>query len=151
MRHFLYAQWLVIHTSLPHVHVQQGVKHNCSCRSVGQKLPNLEDLGIWATCKHNESVEIVKKFAPLCFKWFGKVHEHHKTAFLLATPIDRTLCAFCSFTQPSIVCRKRSSISATAMQIDALQVQCVGHVFQFQPSVGFKRKSSYSGKNTSTQ
>ena len=36
------------------------------------------DLGIWATCKHNESVEISEKLASVCFDSFGTAHERHK-------------------------------------------------------------------------
>ena len=49
------------------------------------------DLGIWAIRKHNETVKIVKKFAPLCFE---SAHERHKIVFLLVTPINRIPLCF---------------------------------------------------------
>ena len=37
-------------------------------------LSSTLNLGIWATCKHNKSVEISEKLALVCFESFGKVH-----------------------------------------------------------------------------
>ena len=36
------------------------------------------DVGIWATRKYNEPVEICEKLALISFELFGKVHECHK-------------------------------------------------------------------------
>ena len=57
---------------------------------VGTKIATSQDLGIWATRKHNESVKIGKKVGSVCFNYFGTAHERHKQWVLLATPIDHT-------------------------------------------------------------
>ena len=59
----------------------QGVKQSV-CTSVvvvvGTKIATLGDLGIGATRKHDESVEISEKLASVCLDFFGMAHEHHK-------------------------------------------------------------------------
>ena len=44
----------------------------------GTKIATLGDLGIWATRKHDESVEIDEKPASVCLDFFGMAHERHK-------------------------------------------------------------------------
>ena len=66
---------------LPRAHALQGVKQSV-CPSVvivvSTKIARSRDLGIWATRKHNESIEIFEKRASLCFESFGKAHKRHK-------------------------------------------------------------------------
>ena len=45
---------------------------------VGTKIATSRDLGISATRKHNESIEIGDKLASVCFDTFGMAHERHK-------------------------------------------------------------------------
>ena len=45
---------------------------------VNTKIARSWDLGIWATRKHNELVEIVEKPASLRLESFGKAHERPK-------------------------------------------------------------------------
>ncbi len=49
---------------------------------IGTKITRPDHLGIWETRTHNQSVEVVKKLASLCFKLFGKAHEHRRLHFL---------------------------------------------------------------------
>ena len=68
---------------LPHAHAQ-GVKQSV-LSVVGTKIATSRDLGISATYKHNESVEIGENWLQ-CLAWPTSVTN---SAFLLATPIDR--------------------------------------------------------------
>jgi hypothetical protein len=65
------ARGKVIGSVLPFVYMSV---HNHQNRQIW--IPG--NLGIWATCKYNKSVEIVEKLASLCFKSFGKAHKHCK-------------------------------------------------------------------------
>ena len=65
---------------------------------VSTKITRSGYLGIWVTCKHNESSELGEKLAPVCFKLIDTVHEHHSSAFLLATVATPTRPhAFCEY------------------------------------------------------
>ena len=68
-----------------------GVKQSvCLSSVVPTKIARSRRIGISATHKHNESVEIVEKPTSSCFKSFGKAHERRKYDVLLTTPINRT-------------------------------------------------------------
>ena len=67
---------------------------------VSTKIARSGDLGIWVTCKHNESSKLGEKLAPACFKLMDTVYEHHSSAFLLATVATPTTTrphAFCEY------------------------------------------------------
>jgi hypothetical protein len=72
---------------------------------VNTKNTRSGDLGIWATRKHNESVEIVEKPAPLFLESFGKAHKRPKYDVLLATPINRTPICLVHMRTIYILCR----------------------------------------------
>ena len=66
---------------------------------VVMKMARSPHVGIWATRKDDESVEVGEKLASLCFESINKVHEYHKYNVLMATPIDCRPCALCSCAQ----------------------------------------------------
>ena len=45
---------------------------------VSTKITISRDVGVYATCKHNESIEFGEKLALVCFKSRDMVHERHK-------------------------------------------------------------------------
>jgi hypothetical protein len=67
--------------------------------SMDSKNARSRDLGVWATRKRNESVEMVVKLFLLCLESFGKAYERRKNCVLLATPINRTPTCFWSCAQ----------------------------------------------------
>ena len=48
------------------------------CLFVSTKIATSRVLGIWATPKHNESVDIGEKLAALCFELFDRAYKRHK-------------------------------------------------------------------------
>ena len=59
---------------LPRVHAQ-GVKQSvCPSVVVGTKIARSRILGIYACCKHNQSVDIGKKLVYTCFKLLKKAY-----------------------------------------------------------------------------
>ena len=72
---------------------------------INTKITRSRTLGIWATCKHNKSIKVVKKLAPLCFKSLGKAHECRKTGVFVGHTSTAPTYAFCLCIQPSRECR----------------------------------------------
>ena len=55
------------------------------------KIARSGHLDIWETCRYNETVEMGKKLALLCFELLGKAHECHKYCVF----IDHTYWLLC--------------------------------------------------------
>ena len=81
------AVWLlseapILFVEPPSMHAQGVKQFNLVCPSVvvvSMKITRSRDVGVWANCTYNQTVEYVKKLAWLCFKSTTPVHERYKS------------------------------------------------------------------------